>query len=841
LPKAQILARTLKRHHPETRFCVALAEPADTDLTAYEPAFDEVLTIDDLPLPDREAWVFEHSVVEICTAIKGYVMSLLLKRTGVDAVIYLDPDIAVFNRLTPVLDALTRSDVVLTPHLCEPDDDHQAILDNEVCALRHGVYNLGFLAVANRPEGVRFAEWWRDRLERYCFAEIARGLFADQRWADLVPAFFPTCAVIRHPGCNVATWNLARRRLEGDLERGFTVNGAPLIFYHFSGFDSGAQLAMLRRYAAGMPAAFLLRRWYVQETARVDARGYRRRRWRYGGFDNGAPVAHAQRQCYRERADLRQRFPHPFATAGDSFWAWCRSEAGPPRPPPARAGRTPLERHMYDRALARCSPYPWFDPDYYRQGNPDVVEGGWNPLLHYLRSGESEGRKPHPDFDPDFVRDGLPAAWGRQGSVLLDYELSGRTARVHPRFDPALDTPVVHRLRALLDPALPTVLHIGQEGSGGTSIHVQTNVRQMAPRANGILLAFCLQGRILVELPAAPGAPRLLFDRRSPPASLRDVLRFLGVQRLHVHHWLYGEDCLARLLQDLHLPYDVTLHDYYFLAPQPHLVDATGRFVGDGALDSPELRRPYWPELGEQDLGQWRRAGLAILNGAQRVVAPSGDLAQRYRRVFPTLAIHVAPHPETPRPEGLPVAPRACASDEPLRVVLLGHICLHKGRAVLHRCAELARAGGAPVEFHVLGKPDAPVAQSVLVHGLYTLEDLPGKLSAIRPHLAWFPAQCPESYSYTLSEAMRAGLPVLASNLGALPERLGGRAWSWLFPWDAAPEHWLDRLLQTRDRHFVRGEPAPGVGTPPRWDAEFYDQTYLDGIVTAADRRRHQP
>ena len=60
-----------------------------------------------------------------------------------------------------------------------------------------------------------------------------------------------------------------------------------------------------------------------------------------------------------------------------------------------------------------------------------------------------------------------------------------------------------------------------------------------------------------------------------------------------------------------------------------------------------------------------------------------------------------------------------------------------------------------------------------------------------------FPAQVPETYSYTLSVALATGLPIVASALGALPERLAGRAARDAVPWDAPPAAWNDALLAT--------------------------------------------
>jgi hypothetical protein len=218
--------------------------------------------------------------------------------------------------------------VLLTPHLTVPEKDTLAILDNEICALKHGVYNLGFLGVRADDEGRRFLEWWSQRLLDFCYDDIPGGLFTDQRWVDLAPAFFPGVGIVRDPQYNVATWNLSHRLATGKAPYDIRVEGRPLAFFHFSGFDSGAQEVMLQRYGAASPVLFDLRKWYLAECERMGQSDDGKRPCAYGFYDDGTPVARAHRLLYRERPDLQLAYPDPYATAPSarSFLHWYRTQ-----------------------------------------------------------------------------------------------------------------------------------------------------------------------------------------------------------------------------------------------------------------------------------------------------------------------------------------------------------------------------------------------------------------------------------------------------------------------------------------------------------------------------------
>ncbi len=329
LPKVRKLFASIREHHPEFELVLALADELPSHLRLQESTIDRVLTPHDLNISNLQQWIFFHDIVELSTAIKPFVLQKLLTEPGVDRVIYFDPDMILFSRVDDILETLDSQNIALTPHQVTPEATLDAIRDNEIASLKHGVFNLGFIAVRNSEESKRFAAWWAERLYHFCVADIPNGLFTDQKWMNFAPIFFNGVHILKSPRFNVATWNLTTRRVTGDRSVGFTVNGEPLGFYHFTGFDSGAHQIMAVKNGVDSPAVFDLIRWYEQQTKDDASDPLSKLPWGYANFDDGSKIPKAARVLYRARLDLRRAFPDPFSTKADkNFRQWIVQEFG---------------------------------------------------------------------------------------------------------------------------------------------------------------------------------------------------------------------------------------------------------------------------------------------------------------------------------------------------------------------------------------------------------------------------------------------------------------------------------------------------------------------------------
>jgi glycosyltransferase involved in cell wall biosynthesis/GT2 family glycosyltransferase len=336
----------------------------------------------------------------------------------------------------------------------------------------------------------------------------------------------------------------------------------------------------------------------------------------------------------------------------------------------------------------------------------------------------------------------------------------------------------------------PAIVFISHAWGGGIRRYMNDLATLVRERADVLYLEPADADTVKLHWPREGEGFAAWFRLPDDLPILSAMLRAMGVARLHFHHVHGLPHSILRLPGESGIPYDCTLHDYYAICPQYHLADANGRYCGEpdkaGCTRCVAGRPAQW----NLDIDAWREALGELLRRAERVIAPSKDVAARVQRHLPGLAIDVWPHPEraaqTPR--------------NVVRVVTLGNLSREKGLDVVARCAEDAKRRGLPLTFRVLGSTTEPIPQSpdapLTIHGSYDEETLPQLLAGEHADVLFFPAQVPETYSYTLSIALSARTPIVASALGAFTERLAGRAQARLLAWDATAEQWNAALLE---------------------------------------------
>lgn len=402
-----------------------------------------------------------------------------------------------------------------------------------------------------------------------------------------------------------------------------------------------------------------------------------------------------------------------------------------------------------------------------------------------------------------FADDSKPGKMIAQRIIDERYPDYGAQVARFCSMDPGFSARVRLSLEVWKARARPVSVLLTHTWGGGTERAVQA-MRASLADAGEVVIVRPMEdnhgaGLVSVSHASAFDGFEFLFRYRAPE-ELATLLQVLGASVLQIHHLVGFGASVRRAVALAGLRYSFHVHDNYAICPQITLTDASGNYCGEPAENGCDACIAERPSNGASDIRNWRANYQWALLGAEAVLAPSHDAAQRMQRYMgiPVQAVYHEPILDA-------VPGRLGPGQRPYRVVLLGVMAAHKGLNHLVAIAEEARRVRAPLAFHLIGYPqtELPKDPGFSWSGPYEELALDALIQAYDPDAFLFLSQAPETYSYTLSHALRDGRPIAANRLGAFTERLEGVPNALLLGHDAPPADavhalviWLDGLYE---------------------------------------------
>jgi len=300
LPRAKVLAQSVKQYDPQAKFCLCVVEKTLPQDIAGCPHFDQVVLAKDLGVKQFNRFIIKYELVEGATSVKAQWMKYLMTTYKIETdFLYLDPDIQLYSSLTEVKALFKKHDIILTPHLLS-----SGVLEMELSCMNHGIYNLGFLALRRSQEAKGFLDWWHARISHACYIQKEKGIFTDQKWVDLAPTLF-NVHLLKHPGYNIAIWNIFGRHLRFEKKQ-LTVNHEPVRFIHFSDIERKIFNWAIKKWGqASQNVMSQLSREYLQQLHVNRNRNILP--WSYDFLDNGEYITKEIRVIFRNEGIMPEQ------------------------------------------------------------------------------------------------------------------------------------------------------------------------------------------------------------------------------------------------------------------------------------------------------------------------------------------------------------------------------------------------------------------------------------------------------------------------------------------------------------------------------------------------------
>jgi len=395
-----------------------------------------------------------------------------------------------------------------------------------------------------------------------------------------------------------------------------------------------------------------------------------------------------------------------------------------------------------------------------------------------------------PFADRARLRDAVRAAGYR--TVLCDDAYAGGPADALPSAGTPRDIAPIARL-ARTQIAIeardekPGILHVLHSRGGGTEKYVQSIVRASNTQFRHYFLRVSADRWLFKDAIGEHGAACQWPRDGASEDCLRIMTAWLAVDLVHVHSLVGSGEDLVRMLGSTGVPYSYSVHDMYAACPTVYLIDASGKYCNATTdLDACTKCLANIDAFRDVDIARWRARYDELLRGAANVWAPSRWAGDTLRKYYPHASVELRPHPI----EGGTAIRRHVDAfdlpqDEHRHVAVLGAIGPEKGSRIIDALVEDIRQRSLPLRIVVIGFTDrARRWQSddgaLTIHGSYGPDELAALFEHYRIEVVLFPTIWPETFSYTLSEAWRAGRPALVPPRGALAERVQATGAGWL-------------------------------------------------------------
>jgi len=260
--------------------------------------------------------------------------------------------------------------------------------------------------------------------------------------------------------------------------------------------------------------------------------------------------------------------------------------------------------------------------------------------------------------------------------------------------------------------------------------------------------------------------------------NFRLLLNHSNLQR-YISHFLAENISSTSLIISM-LPKSIErilrLHDYHVVCPQYFFSDQKFEYCGEPDFNTCAKCISVKSPTIKTGINSWRLQFLNLVKLFNLHTVPSSDMKTRLSKYFPNMDFQIY----------VPIDLQADSKFDFVinnrfggkNIAVLGHIGLDKGLLNLYDIVNSDKFIASDIkcfgfgEFQII---DDLNSDNLFLLGPYDdadLESLYFKILSLNIGYIFFPVKIPETYSLVLSNVIRMNLPVIAYDIGAIPERL---------------------------------------------------------------------
>lgn len=190
----------------------------------------------------------DRSVAEYCWTLSPVLPSYVLANNpGISMLTYIDADLLFYSPLQPLFDEIGDASIAIIEHRFMPRLQHLEV---------NGRFCVEWVSFRRDEQGMACLARWREQCVEWCYYRLEDERMGDQKYLDAWPARYSSTHILQHPGAGIAPWNYSQYKFDLLADGTPSVDGEPLIFYHFHQFqllDNGKFERLSAFYTAECP------------------------------------------------------------------------------------------------------------------------------------------------------------------------------------------------------------------------------------------------------------------------------------------------------------------------------------------------------------------------------------------------------------------------------------------------------------------------------------------------------------------------------------------------------------------------------------------------------------
>jgi len=342
------------------------------------------------------------------------------------------------------------------------------------------------------------------------------------------------------------------------------------------------------------------------------------------------------------------------------------------------------------------------------------------------------------------------------------------------------------------------------KNSGGTTFHVYDLVRNLRSKYNFHILA--PSGGIYRLYSYFENEEKITnFDAIEkqniiPTYSVKyrkmieDIIVGYRIDTIHIHHMIGHYFDVIDVAQKYNLHTMITLHDFYSLCPTINMLyNMETCCIG---MKNPDCKNciSHKTQITNNIIPLWRKEWQSFLGKFDEIIVPSNSTKKIINSYYNDLKITVIEH-------GIDIKKNDYYSNidnnTKYNVAFVGVMAKHKGGDILNKL--VTENENSNIVFHLFGTTEIKELQynrhNYVYHGQYERNSINNLMKNNNINLVCLFSRWPETYSYTLTETLASGVPVLGFGLGAVKDRIIENKVGWIIPVTTDSKKIISKIL----------------------------------------------